>query len=114
MDEPLDWPPPSRDKTKPYVISPAEFSESLVGWQQLSITYYAGDKVLADDAEQPIRDVLMTTGPISREGFGGISEDPSIRYIRNEKLELDFEIRWDDRSYAEAVLNYGNPENPQR
>jgi hypothetical protein len=92
------------------VISPLEFAEpDEIGWTQVTITYYAGDSVLVDDREQPIRNVRNTVGPLSVNGFGGISEHSAIRYVRNEKLEIDFEIVLDERSYADAVLNYGNP-----
>ena len=104
------WPPLNRDRTRPYCISLEEFGEQIEpGWQQLTIMYYAGDRVLADDKEQPIRDVRGTTGPITKGGFGGVSQDDNIRYVRNERLEVDFEICYDPRSYADAVLNYGNP-----
>lgn len=103
------WPPVNRDRSKPYVISEAEFSDSEIGTQQLTITYYQGDKILVDDKEQPIRDIRGVTGPVVPGGFGGISGDPSIRYVRNERLEIDFEIVLDQRSYTDVVLNYGNP-----
>lgn len=105
----LPWPPASRDTTKPYVISPEEFAEQELGWQAVTITYYAADRVLTDDKEQPIRDIRSTVGPLSKASFGGISGDPNIRYIRNERLELDFEIVLDERAYVDVVLNYGNP-----
>jgi hypothetical protein len=98
-----------RDTSKPYAISAQEFGESEPGTQQLTITYYAGDKVLTDDKDLPIRDVIKTVGPLSALSFGGISEDPHVRYVRNEELEIDFEIILSAQSYAEAVLNYGNP-----
>jgi hypothetical protein len=103
------WPPANRDTTQPYVISVLEFGECEPGWQQVSITLYKADWVLTDDKEQPIRDVHGTVGPLSLNGFGGISGNSSTRFIRNERLELDFEITLDHRAYADAVLNYGNP-----
>lgn len=108
------WPPANRDRTKPYVISDAEFAEGAQeGYHQcLTIKWYNGDKVLLDDKDQPITDILRTTGAIHKNGFGGVSGDPNIRYVRNENLEVDFEILFDPGSYVEEVLNYGNP-NPR-
>lgn len=108
-----DWPPANRDTSQPYVISPIEFANIDPAWQQATLTYYTGDRTLADDKEQPIRDVKRTVGPLSIKGFGGISRDPSIRYVRNEQLEMDFEIILDRRSFADAVLNYGDPNRVQ-
>ena len=108
------WPPLNRDVTKPYIISVEEFGEAEPGWQTIGLVYYAGDGVLADDKEQPIRDIKSTVGPLAREGFGGVSQDPEVRFVRNDRLEVDFEICWDPRSYADAVLNYGDPNREKR
>jgi hypothetical protein len=111
-EPPPDSPPAplvNRDAAKPYAISVEEFGEQGDGWQQLTITYYALDKVLVDDKDQPIRDIQGTVGPLDALGFGGISGDPHIRYVRCHKLEIDFEIVLDARSYADVILNYGNP-----
>jgi hypothetical protein len=99
-----------RTPGKPYVIGVAELGESPnPGWQSLTITYYAGDQVLADDKDQPIRDVRGTVGSVELITFGGPSGDPHIKYVRNEKLEIDFEIIYSKEAYADVVLNYGRP-----
>lgn len=98
----------ARSPSKPYEITQGQFGE-FPGWQVLSITYYAGDKVLTDDKDQPIRDVLQTVGPISDKSFGHLSGDASIRLVRNERLQIDFEVVLNQGSYADVILNYGNP-----
>jgi hypothetical protein len=106
-----DWPPADRDRSKPYVISRAEFvdgaDEQTGVFRQITITWYAGDNVLVDELEAPIRDARRVAGPITRAHFGGPSEDASIMYVRNEALDVDYEIKFDERSYVDAVLNYG-------
>ena len=101
--------PVRRDIRKPYVISADEFAETPPGWQQLSLTYYAGDKVLTDEKDEPIKLIAKTTGPLSPLSFGGVSGDPHICYVRNQTLEADLEIVLDRRSYVDVILNYGNP-----
>jgi hypothetical protein len=102
------------DDENPFVISEAQFGElNEEGFQTISVTYYAADKVLVDDQDQPIRDMLGTVGTLNPLGFGGISDDPHIRYVRNRRLEVDFEILLDARSYTDTVLGYGSP-NRQR
>jgi hypothetical protein len=105
-----------RDLTVPHIISAEEFSDfdPASGWQQLTITFYAADGVLVDDKEQPIRDMINTTGMINRLSFGGVSLDPAIMFIRNPRLEVEFEVVLDSRSYADVVLNYGNPDRKDR
>lgn len=98
----------SRDTTKPYPITPGEFSEEHDDWQKLTLVYFEGDEVLVDDKEIPIREVLNTLGPQGLK-FGLASEDEHIVYIRNEHLEIDFEVTRDRRSYTEVVLGNGNP-----
>jgi hypothetical protein len=111
------WPPANRDRSKPYVISDAEFAEGCTDdgcvHQCLSIRWYDEDEVLVDDRDQPIPDVRRTTGPISKASFGGVAGEPYIMYVRNEKLQVDFEIAFDERAYTEAVLNYGTA-NPRK
>lgn len=94
---------------KPRRISLAEFSETPPGTQNITITYYGGDKVLVDEKDEPIRDHHKIVGALTPLSFGGISGDPHICYVRNEELEVDFEVVLDARSYAEAILNYGRP-----
>ena len=104
-----EWPPANRVVTKPYRISAEEFAEEIVGFQKVNVTYYAGDDVLADDKEDPLRVYVPTVGPMNVKDFGGVSGDPMIMFVRNHKLELDFEITLDHRTFTEVVLGYGNP-----
>lgn len=101
--------PLDRDITKPYPISLLEFSNVEPGREQITLTYYAGDGILADDKDQPVRDVMKLVGKLGALGFGGVSGDPHIRLVRNEKMDVDFEITLNAGSYADAVLNYGKP-----
>lgn len=101
--------PLRRDINRPYVISAEEFGETPPGWQQLTITYFAKDKVLVDDKNEPIQLINKTTGPLSPLSFGGVSGDAHLCYVRNQLLEIDFEIVLDRRAYADVILHYGNP-----
>lgn len=107
--EPVHWPPLNRDTKKPYVISLEEFSDVEEGWEQITITWFEADGVLVDDKETPIPNILTTIGPLSRESFGNMSEDPNILYIRNHNLQVDFEVILDARAYVDVILNYGTP-----
>lgn len=94
---------------RPYVISTAEFSEDKPTYQKLSVKYYSGDRVLVDDQDQPVPDIRGTIGPNIKQRFGRKSDSPHTVHIRNDRLEADFEVCHDERSYAEVVLSYGNP-----
>ena len=95
----------------PFQITEAAFGELAdEGFQTISVTFFVADKVLVDDKESPIRDMLGTIGTKNPKGFPVLEDDdPQIRYVRNRRLEVDFEILLDARSFAETVLGYGQP-----
>jgi hypothetical protein len=102
---------PERDRSQPYVISHEEFFEEQLAYSKLSITYYVADETLADDKDGVIPNTHATVGPGFTTKFGQLSGDPNVLFVRNERIEVDFEITKDQRSYTEVVLGYGNPSN---
>lgn len=102
----------ARDTTKPHVISVEEFGE-LDNFQNLTITYYVEDDVLADDKDAPIVDIAKTVGLGFQTKFGELSGDPNIVHIRSPKLEIDFEVCLDHRAFSEVVLGY-NTADPKK
>lgn len=87
---------------RPYIISNEMFEDSELQYNQTTLTYYEGDGVLVDDRDQP-----LTIKPTLGEGtlkFGNASGDVNLVYIRNEKLEVDFEVCRAMGTYAEEVL----------
>jgi hypothetical protein len=101
---------PDRDLSGPYAIDLEDFCNAPEGQQQITITYYASDKVLVDDQNNPIPDIVGNVGQLSALDFGGISQDPHIRYVRNERIDVDFEIILHSGSFAQEVLHYGRPD----
>jgi hypothetical protein len=96
-------------RTEPYVITIEEFHEDRENYRKLTITWYEGDSTLTDDQDVPIRDTRTVLGVGFNAHFGKGSNDPNIVYIRNDRLEADFEVVKDERGFAEVVLNYGRP-----
>jgi hypothetical protein len=101
---------PLRTEDKPYIISHDEFMGAEKGYDQNSLTYYEGDDVLADEREAPIEDVDGTVGNANLLKFGHGSRDNNIVYVRNDHLELEFEIARDQGRYSEKVLGFIEPE----
>jgi hypothetical protein len=99
------------DTSKPYDITLEQFTDPPdLGWQQITIKYYAGDKILVDEQDKPIPDIKRTVGNVREDTFGDKDSDqPGIKYVRNHKLQVDFEIIRDERAYIDAVLSYGLP-----
>lgn len=92
-----------RTEEAPYIISKAEFFADEAGHSQVTIAYYLGDGVLADERDQPIEDIDATVGDDNIPRFGHRSEDPNILYVRNHALGTDFEICLSRGKYAVEV-----------
>jgi hypothetical protein len=106
----VPWPPPDRDDSVPHLISNDEFMDEEPVYQKLTLTWYAGDMTLVDDQEAPIPNTGYILGDVKYTQFGGVSEDDRIMYVRNPRLETDFEVLLHDGGYGEIVLNYGRPQ----
>ncbi len=77
---------------RPYIISPDEYGE-LDDYNQISLTYYKRDGVLADENDYEIDDVEGTIGKDSLNHFGEYEED-SV-FVRNDRRKTDYEILLD-------------------
>ena len=87
------------DTDKPYVIKPEDFG-SIDEYEKVSLTYYS-DGILADELDFVIEDVEDAVGKDSLNHFGEY-EDDSV-FVRNDRLECDYEILRDSRKYADVV-----------
>lgn len=93
----------ARGPETPYILDVDEFMNTEVGYQQVTLTYFAEDHVLADENEMPMEDIEASVGNSNLDRFGYRSKDPNVVYIRNERLELDFEVCLSKGSYAKEV-----------
>lgn len=108
-----DIPPVADRELVPFIITRTEYYEDYdddtAGNQKVGITYYEGDGVLADDKDVPIRDSAAIVGTNFIAGFGS-ADDPDIVYVRNNRVQIDFEIVKSEEGYAQHVLSYGKPQ----
>lgn len=95
----------NRTPEMPYIIHVDEYNDEIgddgIEYSKSTLTYYQGDDVLVDDQDVPIYNYEKTASPLT---FGKGSQDPSIVYIRNERLEADYEVLLDHGHYAVEVL----------
>lgn len=82
----------------PYLISPEEYSDS--DYEAASLWYFA-DGILTDEQYNIIEDIEETVGEESLNHFGDYPDDPDTVYVRNDYLEVDYEICRDERFYSE-------------
>lgn len=96
-----------RSPLRPYVIHRDEREEEHA-YDSVTFTYYEEDDVLCNEADEVIdeedRERLIGESNLGRFGHG--SGDASIVYIRNNQLEMDFEVIRSPNSYAEEVHGF--------
>jgi len=90
-----------RGPEKPYVIHRDEYLGEDKGYSQSTLTYYKGDDILCDEHDVPIYNADSIAGPLE---FGRGSGDANVVYVRNERLEAEYEILLDTGHYAVEVL----------
>lgn len=95
-----------------YIISSQEFEEGEKDYSQNTLTYFEGDDVLVDERDKPIHHKNSVIGDGNNLLFGEESNDPNVVYIRNEHLEVDFEVCRSRGTFTEEIL--GIPLNENR
>ena len=93
-----------RDPSKPYILEHDEFYSSEN--QSVTLNYFEGDNTLSDEKDEHIADMDGVVGEENLSRFGHGSRDPNVLYVRNETLDLDFEIVRNDGKYTEQVLGF--------
>lgn len=96
-----------RSPDRPYVIHLDERDE-YDDYQPVSLTYFEGDDVVADGRDDIIgpEDRERLLGEKNLVKFGHGSQDPNVVYIRNDSLEIVYEVVKSTASYAEEVAGF--------
>ena len=90
-----------RTPNAPYVIHRDEYVCEEMGYEQTTVTYYAGDDIMTDINDVPIYNHGSMISPLK---FGHGSGDQNVVYIRNETLELEWEVLLSTGRYSVEVL----------
>lgn len=80
---------PLRKDTEPYVIHKDEFMVNENEYNQETLTFYAGDEIMATQADEPLYGWFDMIGTL-RWGYG--SDDSDVVYIRNPVLHMEWEV----------------------
>lgn len=83
----------------PYVISEDDFGE-MIGYDAINLVYFADD-ILVDDNEDPVEDITNLIGDEALLIFRDCPEVDTV-YVRNNSLEIDYEIERDTRNFADV------------
>lgn len=96
------------EKRPTYVISAEEFMNNDNEWEQSTLTYYVGDDVLEGQDANVVDEIDVSVTRECLSKFGYDSGDPNVVYVRNEDLELEFEVCRNMGKYS--VLVQGKPD----
>lgn len=88
-------------KTRPYVISPAEFDTK--GYDTVSLSYYANG-IVADDMDNPMTDAEVEAA-ITHDALKhfGEYEDDSV-FVRNDATQTDYEVLMRESEYENSKV----------
>jgi hypothetical protein len=92
-----------RTPDAPYIITHDEYFAAEREYETVRLTYFEADDTLINEEDKIVDDVDGLIGEPHLVRFGSGSRDRKIVYIRNEKLETDFEVVKDKGSYLESL-----------
>lgn len=100
--EDLPEPPPENPDIS--IISRDIFMANETEWEQDTITYFNGDGGCTDVNGSFIENHAELIGE-GRPRFGEMSDDANVVYVRNKKLEKEFEVISDPGSASEFLVH---------
>jgi hypothetical protein len=90
------------NKTRPYVIHRDEYyNKEEPYYSQDTLTYYAGDDILTDSNDVPLYDAKYIVGDLE---FGRGSGDPNVCYVRNDRLQAEYEVLCEHGTFGTMIL----------
>lgn len=81
----------------PYVITGDQFVKEKRNFDKITLYYYEGNATLVDQTESTKEDIDELIGRESLNHFG--EEDDDALYVRNERLNCDYEVLLVHESY---------------
>lgn len=90
-----------KDREETYLTNFESFTETN-NYEKITLTYFAGDGVYVDEFETPDLDARNRCDNVIKE-FEEYGGDDTTVYARNDSLEVDFEIIYNEGTYAEWI-----------
>lgn len=101
-----------RTVDRPYIIHQDEYMQQESGYSQVTLTYYAGDDVVTEEDDSVIDNVDSLLGTSNLIHWGHGSDDINVVYIRNPRIEVEYEVCRSPRSYAEEIQGLEHSDSP--
>jgi len=103
----------NRKEGKPFLISHSTYSTIDTEYEQVNLTYFEGDDVLADEMDSVINDTESLVGNDNLLHWGWGSGNHEMVYVQNDELSTVFEIARNKGSYAKDVLGFVEHSEPR-
>lgn len=102
----------TRSEERPYIIHQDEYQGNATGYKQEVLTWYVEDSVLTDEDEEPMDDAddIVDLNHMSKFGHG--TDDFNVLFVRNDRLQMEYEICRDPGSYEEARQGLTDHDEP--
>lgn len=107
-------PAPTRDPSKPYVITVEEFMQDNEDYSKITVNYYEDDNTLASEDETIVHHHEKLIGSDFTNYVGWNAGSDHVVYVRNENMSSDFEVLVSQGGYAEEVLGILPDEHPKK
>lgn len=109
-EEDWDWETEveSRDPEKPYILHRDEYYRQEENYTQITLTYFEGDDLMADENNQLVYNYESVTGPLK---FGHGSGDPNVVLVRNNERRAEYEIYRNPGMFSTEVLGLEAEDN---
>ena len=78
------------DSMHPYIIEPEEYGNKADN--ECTVLMWYGDDILTDTYGVNVDDIVNTVGREFIDHFGDNPEEPDVVYVRNDRLEMDYQI----------------------
>lgn len=93
-------PHPHEDYNPPYEVTEEQVLDMMRmndEWEQVELTYYEADDVVAEDREQ-MENWSEYVGPVSSKCFNS----QGLYFVRNEKYKVDYEIHYEPGNFGDT------------
>lgn len=91
---------PHEDYNPPYEVTEEQVLDMMRmndEWEQVELTYYEADDVVAEDREQ-MENWSEYVGPVSSKCFNS----QGLYFVRNEKYKVDYEIHYEPGHFGDT------------
>ena len=93
------------------IIDYENYGDKLYNYYKNTLYYYA-DGILADESDNVVCDIAGTIGTEALKHFGE-NDDADAVFVRNHRLEEDYEIRLCLRNFSDLQSQKGESQSPE-